>query len=156
MPSQGCIRAVCFLRGGSAIEGTVYITQKEIGSPVEVTGKIAGLEPGKHAIHVHEYGDISNSGLNAGGLFNPDGKYITTDDGKTRYVGELGDVTAGEDGSAQVSFSATNLNLIGPQSIIGRSIIVHEKEHDVSAGRYEVTAANQSGRIAYGVVGICK
>ena len=45
----------------------------------------------------------------------------------TRHVGDLGNVVAGDDGVANVNITDRQLTLAGPNSIIGRSLVVsHE------------------------------
>ena len=41
-----------------------------------------------------------------------------------RHVGDLGNVTAGDDGIAKVCICDKQISLIGPHSIIGRTMVV--------------------------------
>lgn len=48
------------------------------------------------------------------------------------------------------------VKLIGPHSIIGRSLVLHENEDDMGKGGHELSLQNGNAGaiIAYGVVGI--
>ncbi len=41
-----------------------------------------------------------------------------------RHVGDLGNVIAGDDGIAKIDISDKLINLTGPHSIIGRTVVV--------------------------------
>jgi Cu/Zn superoxide dismutase len=50
--------------------GTVTFTKTD--KEIRVQADVRGLTPGKHGIHVHEFGDASSAdGMAAGGHFNP-------------------------------------------------------------------------------------
>lgn len=135
----------------SKVAGIVFFTKK--GDKVEITGKIFGLTPGKHGFHVHEFGDItSEDGSSAGGHFNPEGKKHGGPDDDDRHVGDLGNITANEDGMAEISITDSAVQLSGPHSIIGRSIVVHAKADDLKSQ----PSGDAGGRIAAGVIGIAK
>ncbi len=69
-----------------------------------------------------------------------------------RHVGDLGNLTADENGKATVKLEDKMLGLFGPHSIIGRSLIVHAKADDLKSQ----PAGNAGGRIACAVIGIAK
>jgi len=67
-----------------------------------------------------------------------------------------GNIEADDDGVANVSMEDRQVKLIGPHSIIGRSIIVKSNEDDLGKGGHEssMISGNSGQRIAGGVVGI--
>jgi Cu-Zn family superoxide dismutase len=147
------LKAICVVTPlkGSKVHGVLHFTQN--GHTVTVKGEIAGLSPGKHGFHVHEFGDISkNDGMATGGHYDPDHvkKHGKPHDHK-RHAGDLGNITADESGKAVIDITDTVISLHGPHSIIGRAIIVHEKEDD-----YSQPVGNAGGRIGGGVIGIAK
>lgn len=91
-----------------------------------------------------------------GGVFNLFGKNHGGPEDEERCVGSLGNVEVGEDGSVKVHVEDKLVKLIGPHSIIGRSIVVHEGEDDLGKGGHELSLQNgNAGAIkAHGVVGI--
>jgi len=136
---------------GSETQGMVTFTQTETG--VLVVADIVGLEPGAHGFHIHEFGDCSAAdGTSAGGHFNPEGTEHAAPTDSHRHVGDLGNVTADEDGTAHYEYTDSHLAFSGPNSIIGRGVIVHAGEDDLTT---QPTGA-AGARIACGVVGIAR
>ena len=131
-------------------------TQESEDSPTVIKGKISGLSKGKHAISVNVFGDLSEDGKMLGEHFNPFGKNHGAPSDDERHVGSLGNITAGDDKVAVVNFEDKCVKLIGPYSIIGRSIAIAEKEDDLGKGGSSESLKNGNcGEIiAAGVVGI--
>nr|3F7K_A Chain A, Copper,Zinc Superoxide Dismutase [Alvinella pompejana]3F7L_A Chain A, Copper,Zinc Superoxide Dismutase [Alvinella pompejana] len=150
------IHAVCVLKGDSPVTGTIHL--KEEGDMVTVTGEITGLTPGKHGFHVHEFGDNTNGCTSAGGHFNPHGKEHGAPEDENRHAGDLGNVVAGEDGKAVINMKDKLVKLTGPDSVIGRTLVVHVDEDDLGRGGHEQSkiTGNAGGRLACGVIGITK
>ena len=71
-------------------------------------------------------------------------------------VGDLGNVICGEDGKCLVHIEDKVINLIGPHSIIGRSLVVYQGEDDCGRGGHELSLAtgNSGARATAGVIGI--
>ena len=118
------------------------------------------MAPGEHGFHVHQFGDNTDGCTSAGPHFNPDGcNHGGPQDPKgTRHAGDLGNVTAGEDGKAQINISDAFISLHGENSILGRTVVVHADVDDLGKGGHELskTTGNAGGRLACGVIGICK
>lgn len=89
--------------------------------------------------------------------FNP---HNTTHGGPTsatRHVGDLGNITTDSSGTAKGSVEDKYIKLIGPESVIGRMIVVHAGEDDLGQGGNEesLKTGNAGGRAACGVIGVC-
>lgn len=146
-------KAICVLHPteGNEVNGTVHFAKTDSG--VLVTVNIRGLAPGKHGFHIHEFGDCSASnGTSAGGHFNPGGHEHGSPNSEMRHKGDLGNVTANEQGIAQMEHLDKHLKLNGENSIIGRSIIVHADEDDLTSQ----PTGNAGARVACGVIGVVK
>lgn len=133
--------------GTSPIKGVVRFTATDDG--VVIRGEITGLMPGKHAFHIHEFGDVTD-GKCSGGHFNPEKKKHGGPDSAERHVGDLGNITADETGKAVIDMKDKQVALSGSHSIIGRAVIIHAKADDLKSD----PAGNAGDRIAGGVVGI--
>ena len=146
-------KAICVLTptDGSHVTGTVTFTKVDGG--VQVVADVKGLTPGKHGFHVHEYGDISSpDGKSTGGHFNPENVNHGGPDAAVRHVGDLGNIEVGADSTGHYERVDKMIMLNGPHSVIGRAIIVHSGEDDLTS---QPTGAAGS-RVAEGVIGIAK
>jgi Cu-Zn family superoxide dismutase len=144
-------KAICVIQplGGSEVGGKVVFTQQRGG--VEVNAELTGLKPGEHGFHVHEFGDCSMAdGTCAGAHFNPTGAPHGGPDDEKRHAGDLGNITADESGKATYKRVDKMLSLNGPNSIIGRSIIVHAAPDDLKTQ----PSGNAGARVGCGVIGI--
>ncbi|OPY65661.1 MAG: Superoxide dismutase (Cu-Zn) precursor [Syntrophorhabdaceae bacterium PtaU1.Bin034] len=136
---------------GNAVRGVVKFTKEKAG--VKVVADIEGLKEGKHGFHVHEYGDCSSMDAeSAGGHFNPNGKPHGAPTDKERHVGDLGNINANAEGKAHYEWTDTQISLAGPNSIIGRAVIVHADPDDLKSQ----PTGNAGARLGCGVVGIAK
>lgn len=135
----------------SKVHGTVTFTESRNG--VRVTAEINGLSPGKHGFHIHEYGNCSApNASSAGGHFNPTDTKHGCLDSDEHHVGDLGNITAGRSGYARYDRTVNTLQLEGPNSIIGRAVIIHEKADDCTSQ----PTGNAGGRVGCGVIGIAE
>jgi Cu-Zn family superoxide dismutase len=146
-------KAVCVMHPteGSQAHGIVTFTQETDG--VRIVADLEGLAPGDHGFHIHEYGDCSApDGTSAGGHFNPDNQPHGGPMDAERHVGDLGNVTAGEDGTAHLDMTDRRITFSGAHSIVGRGIILHAAADDLTSQ----PTGNAGARLACGVIGIAR
>lgn len=123
-----------------------------------MTGEVNGLGKGLHGFHIHEFGDNTNGCISAGAHFNPHSKEHGGPNDAVRHVGDLGNVTAGDNGIAKVDITDKVISLSGEHNIIGRTLVVHADPDDLGQGGHELskTTGNAGARVACGVIGITK
>lgn len=117
---------------GNEARGTIRFTVRN-GS-LQLAGTIVGLEPGAHGFHIHEMGDCSApDASSAGGHYNPrnDPHGSPEDMSTPHHVGDLGNLTASEEGTAEIDVTHNDLQLSGPESLIGKALIVHAGQDDL-------------------------
>src|SRR6202049_702885 len=143
--------AVLHPASGSQVMGTVTFTKTEDG--MQVVADITGLTPGQHGFHIHEFGDCSApDATSAGGHFNPSKNPHAGHDDAKRHEGDLGNIEADSSGKAHLELTDKLMTMSGEKSIIGRSVIAHEKEDDLKTPQ----TGNSGGRVACGVIGVAK
>jgi len=136
---------------GNNVEGTVTFTKE--GDTMKIVADVTGLTPGKHGFHIHEFGDCSSpDGKAAGGHFNPTNSPHAGHDAEQRHEGDLGNLEADSSGKAHLELTDKMMTMSGEKSIIGRGVIVHEKEDDLKSQ----PVGNAGGLLACGVIGIAK
>jgi len=134
-------------KSGSNVKGKVTFTK--VGNTMKVVADIEGLTPGLHGFHIHEKGDCSApDGTSAGGHFNPKSMQHAGPDSPERHEGDLGNITADANGKAHLEISDTMLTFEGESSILGKSVIVHEKADDLMTQ----PTGDAGGRIACGII----
>jgi Cu-Zn family superoxide dismutase len=131
----------------SNVSGKINFIQESDG--VRVEGEVSGLAPGKHGIHIHEFGDCGGAEAKAAGEhFNPTGHPHGPGASPNSHEGDLGNLVADSDGRAKFSLKHPWLTLSGPKSIVGKSLIIHAVEDDLSSQ----PSGNSGARIACGVI----
>jgi Cu-Zn family superoxide dismutase len=144
--------AQCVLEHSDTVKGNLLMMQKASGGPTLIKGTISGLEPGEHGFHIHEFGDLSKGCESAGGHYNPDG--VDHGDVDAGHVGDLGNISADENGVAKFTIKADRVDLIGDRSIVGRAFVVHSDVDDLGKGGDEesLKTGNAGDRLACGVI----
>lgn len=137
-------------KSGSSVSGTITFTSVEDG--VHLMVDLQGVPPGKHAIHLHEFGDCSApDGTSAGGHWNPTseahGHINETDE---FHFGDIGNLDVGEDSTVtyETTIEIWNIGEDESANIVGKSVIVHAGEDDFTSQ----PTGNAGGRIACGVI----
>jgi len=151
------VKAVAVVRGDSKVTGTVTFEQESEGSPTTITWDIKGNDPNaKRGMHIHQYGDNTNGCTSAGPHFNPHSKDHGAPGDDERHVGDLGNVDTDSEGNAKGTVTDKLIKLIGPESIIGRTVVVHAGTDDLGKGGNTESkkTGNAGPRPACGVIGI--
>lgn len=121
------------------VSGSVRFSQPSPKDPVTVTLSLQGFRPCQtHAIHIHEYGDLTKGCMSTGKHLNPGGDphgsvYFT----EKRHAGDLiNNLFTDDKGSVQLSFSDKRLSLIlgKPECVVGRSVVIHHYPDDYGLG----------------------
>ncbi|MFH4980215.1 hypothetical protein AB6A40_006924 [Gnathostoma spinigerum] len=119
-----------------------------------VSGNLMRLAPGQHGIHVHQNGDLANACAAAGAHFNPAGVNHGAPTANPHHVGDMGNIRAGNNNVAAVMISNLEIPLSGPNSVLGRAIVVHANPDDLGLGGtpLSLTTGNSGRRVACGVI----
>ncbi|KAF2860419.1 copper/zinc binding superoxide dismutase [Piedraia hortae CBS 480.64] len=153
------VKAVAVVRGDSNVKGTVQFEQESESSLTTITWNITGNDPNaERGMHVHAYGDNTNGCTSAGPHFNPHNKEHGAPTDADRHVGDLGNVKTDGQGTAQGKTTDKFVKLIGPESVIGRTVVVHAGTDDLGKGGNAESkkTGNAGTRPACGVIGICE
>jgi Cu-Zn family superoxide dismutase len=133
------------------ILGTLRLVQEEEG--VRISGRLTGLPPGPHALHIHATGQCHGPDFKtAGPHFNPFGRKHGWLNKDGPHAGDLPNFTAASDGSVEIQCLAKLVTLgEGKNSLFlsgGTCVVIHEHPDD------EVTdpTGNAGARIACGVI----
>src|SRR5438552_6714636 len=144
--------AVLHPTAGNKVNGAVTFTP--VADGVRIYAELAGLTPGKHGFHVHEFGDCSAADASsAGAHFNPTSQPHAGPDTAARHEGDMGNIEADASGNAKLDYVDHQISLANDaKSVIGRSVVVHAKSDDLKTQ----PSGDSGARIACGVIGWAK
>ncbi len=147
--SPASANAVMRDQGGREL-GT--LTLSETGQGFVITGTLQHLSPGTHGIHIHTTGACAGNFASAGGHWNPAGRQHGFDNPMGPHLGDLENVIAGSDSTAEVAVNNRGGGVLhgvgGLLDSDGAAIVVHAGPDD-----YRTDPAGNSGaRIACGVL----
>ena len=136
---------------GEVIGAAKFAQQK--GDKVRVDVRVAGLEPGRHGIHIHTIGLCEPPGFtSAGGHFNPAGAKHGLRNPEGPHLGDLPNLKVRDNGVGTLRGKTDRVSLLeGEQSLFdldGSALVIHAAEDD------QVTdpTGNSGARIACGVI----
>lgn len=137
--TQAAPDAHAIVRFTSTKKGLAYTTEAH------------GLTPGEHGYHLHIYGDCTAAdATSAGTHYNLQGSSLNPPANIDLITGNLGELVADANGDARDKGLLPKAKLTGKKSIIGRSVIIHEKANDASQPPIGAAGSRQ----ACGVIGI--
>ncbi|CDQ21310.1 superoxide dismutase family protein [Halobacillus karajensis] len=113
--------------------GTATLTEQPDG--VQVKLKVEGLEPGMHAVHVHEFPKCETPDFkSAGNHFNPLSKEHGLMNPKGAHVGDMPNVEADQSGMIDTELMLPEAKMKeGQKSLLrdkGTSIVIHSGQDD--------------------------
>jgi superoxide dismutase, Cu-Zn family len=132
----GQMHAVAEIMPTSGNEARGAVRLSGTNGTVQIAGSITGLKPGAHGFHIHQNGDCSApDASSAGDHFNPhDAPHGSPQDLEdARHVGDLGNITANEQGEAEFNVEDNQIMLSGPDSVIGKAFVVHANQDDLES-----------------------
>jgi Cu-Zn family superoxide dismutase len=150
--------------GYSHSSGRVELKQIP-GDLTSIIGEFENVNPGLHAFKIHEFGDLEYGCDSTGDVFNPFGAYRGHAhlDIHNRRVGDLEDCQARWDLGAEYKVRDALVTLSGPNSVIGRSMVIYEREDDHDQTEHPGTKTREAryregegARIACCVIGLAK
>ncbi|MCD0465662.1 superoxide dismutase family protein [Flavobacterium sp. ENC] len=133
-------------KSNSTVSGTATFTEKN--GKVTFVAKVAGLEPGVHAIHIHEKSDCTAAdGSSAGGHWNPTFKKHGKWGSAEYHKGDIGNFTADAKGNGTITLT-TDEWCVGcgdaTKDVLGKGLIVHQGTDDFTTQ----PTGNAGGRVA--------
>ncbi|MFC0215447.1 superoxide dismutase family protein [Paenibacillus chartarius] len=132
--------------------GQAQLKQLQHGVLIDV--KATGLTPGLHGFHIHETGKcVLPDFKSAGAHFNPGAKKHGHDNPAGPHAGDIPNLVAEADGSAQAQFIVTTVTLKknAPNSLLkagGTALVIHAGVDDLATD----PAGNAGDRIVCGVI----
>jgi superoxide dismutase, Cu-Zn family len=133
------MKAIAIFNPGinNGISGRIVFTQKTRYSNTEVSIDLHGFKlfnTNVHAIHIHEYGDLTDGCKSLGSHYNPYNELHGNIEinGKKRHVGDLvNNIVPDIYGNVNLKYVDNLVKLFGPRNIFGRSVVIHALPDDL-------------------------
>ncbi|XP_073322249.1 extracellular superoxide dismutase [Cu-Zn]-like [Pagrus major] len=134
---NGTLYAACKMRPSTSLAeglpkvyGQALFKQDYPQGKLKVLLRFSGFptegDPQPRAVHIHQYGDLSQGCDSTGGHYNPHGVH------HPNHPGDFGNFEAQQGKiNAMMESEAT---MFGGMSVIGRAVVVHEKIDDLGRG----------------------
>lgn len=158
------IKAICVMtnvgtkkmNSGKKVEGYILLEEDVKKKATKIVIRLKGLSQGLHGFHIHKSGDLRNSCKSLCGHYNPHKLSHGGPKDKERHVGDLGNIKPNSKGVVSTTFYDKLVKLRGKYSVVGRSIVVHDKEDDLGTGENKESkiTGNAGSRIGCGIIGL--
>lgn len=116
------------------IGGQIIFEQEDIKVKIDIN--LHGFEPNHtYAIHIHEYGDMSDGCKSLGAHFNPmNMNHGSEQISKDCHSGDLmNNISSDSNGDVKVQYTTSNISIKSgsKKCIIGRSVVIHDYPDDM-------------------------
>jgi superoxide dismutase, Cu-Zn family len=140
------------------------IVDSQNQTQTHIYGTLHHLPPGKHAIHIHEYGNLIEGCKSLGAHYNPfkknhGGRVVKDPLGNdvinfNRHVGDLGNIEVKSDGSVKIDMVDPLIKLTGTYNVIGRGLVIHKDEDDLGLGGHDdsLTTGHAGERLVHALI----
>ena len=122
--------AACDLASVSGTAVTGKASFSLTGGRMVIEIDMQGLSPGRHGLHVHEFGDCGNNAVSSGGHFNPTGQKHGPGMLEDSHAGDLGNLVADATGTAHAVLETEHLTFAGKSSVLGLTLVVDADPDD--------------------------
>lgn len=131
--------------------GNATITQH--GEGIRIKLKLQGVQPGEHAIHIHQNAKCDPPDFkSAGPHFNPEGKKHGLNNPEGHHAGDMDNFLVQHTGKAHVTVDNSSVSLgKGANSVFangGTALVIHAKPDDMKSD----PAGNAGDRVACGLI----
>ncbi|MCA9400676.1 MAG: superoxide dismutase family protein [Candidatus Omnitrophica bacterium] len=131
------------------IRGEVVLIQ--MPDRLQIVVNVSGdITMGNHGIHIHENGSCDDAGSAAGGHYNPHATkhgFLPEEGMEHAHVGDMGNIQVNDLGKGLLKVDLPNVSLTKENPVLGKAVILHEKEDD-----FGQPTGNAGGRIACGII----
>lgn len=158
---NGTLSAVCRMRPSSALPsglpkvyGHVLFRQQHPHGTLQVLLRLSGFPKSSsrqghiHAVHIHQYGDLSQGCDSTGGHYNPN---------QVPHPGHPGDFGNFVAYNGRINDAVeSGATLFGGPSVMGRAVVIHEKADDLGQGgdKGSLLHGNAGRRLGCCVIGV--
>lgn len=138
-------------KSGAKVTGTATLLKKTDRLVVQLD--LQNIEPGEHAIHVHEKGSCAGKdAAGAGEHFNPDGLKHAGPDSADRHAGDFGNIDIPKEGRAnlkiEIPMPPKQSESVNWDVFLGKSLVIHKGKDDFSTQ----PSGNSGDKIACGII----
>lgn len=151
-------KSICFFLDKKHFGNYGYCTLSESPDRTVIQMNLKNMPPGQHGFHVHEFADPRNDFKNLGSHYNPYNNEHGGLNQKNNHVGDLGNIIVNADGTCNQTINVDYLPLEGPDSVMGRSMVIHAMVDDMGVkNTHDSRTSGSSGeKLYYGVIGHAK
>ncbi|XP_074595643.1 uncharacterized protein LOC141850815 [Brevipalpus obovatus] len=136
------MKAIAELRSPEKVTGSITFEQND-EKVVVIRGRVLGLPPGAHGLHILEKTSKGSDTCLSGDHFNPLNAAHGGKHDWIRHIGDLGNIFADHNGIAYFDMTDQIISLTGDHSILNRTVVITQLPDDL--GRLASPESKRNG-----------